>query len=868
MHVLLHFCAAISFSIWPGSGHGTFSGPYKQTADKIEENMDIVNKIESGEEHRKKRECAEKSMEKSRDGSVMDIASDREIVGSIDSVIDHLSDGLIDRDTNGLSLGSEDRERMGRTVPVSDSMPFESTDTDSAGHPLGSADRDRMGMSIPVNDTDNTGHPLGSTDKDRMGMSIPVNDTDNTGHPLGSADKDRMEMSIPVNDTTRTISSDDSLPFESAKENETARITSADDSLSFRSANMNDLVRNVLEYMDFNLLMVVQLIMPKSDSKDFVDRPTKRSIKKIRRDFRKLQRKLGMNRFVMRSNTFSSEKESDAFVSYAMDLQAYSADKDKVHMLEKFIDDNFDLPGSDLKEHTPSDYSEEPPFLKSIADENVRSVVLELNRLWKALSRVAVQRKGRDSTLLNLPHPFIIPGGRFREFYYWDTYFILEGLVVSSMDTTAVNIVKNFISIIDTLGYIPNGTRKYYMYRTQPPFFPMMLLKLLDLNHGKYNDLILKKGLDMALKEYKFFDTYRSVLVKGQDGKYHKLNYFHVTTDFPRPESLSEDIQTFLSQKNQLEREMYSNLKSGAESGWDFSSRWFMDETEISTIGAYYQVPVDLNATLFKNELIISTLLDRAGRTKEARLFGDRAMKRAHSINQVLWNNQLGVWNDYNMLTHSFVSSRFYFSNIFPLIMGIDPPTGNMYNVLQVYQKELFSYVGGVPASGPGKDTGQQWDFPNVWAPHQFLIVEYLYNKNERKMALQIARAFYNSVSVGYRQNGVFYEKYNAERLGYTGTGGEYEAQTGFGWTNGTALSFINTFKDEIAEAYDHQKEFKEIVQILLQKAEKEDLMISNDSDTSDVRSAGIGSAVGRDLHDVLPVIMTDSKPVIDSVHA
>lgn len=583
--------------------------------------------------------------------------------------------------------------------------------------------------------------------------------------------------------------------------------------------NMHDLVKHVSTYTDFNLLMAAHIFHPDCDSKEFVDRPTKRSIQDISRDFAKLQNELGIDRYIETDGTDDIENNPGTLLSYVLKMQPKSGDKDKIQALRKFIDDNFEAPGSDLAEHLLEDYNEEPPFLSSITNEVMRDVTQGLIKMWKNLSRVSVVKKGHETTMLDLPFPFIVPGGRFREFYYWDTYFILEGLLVSKLDKTAINIIKNFIHIIDKLGYIPNGMRKYYMYRSQPPFFPLMLLKVLQLNDSSYNDLILGEGLEMALKEYAFFDKHKSVLVEGPDGRVHKLNYFHVTTDFPRLESLSEDMNTFLAQQKLSEHELYSNLKSGAESGWDFSSRWFRDESDLSTINVYNQIPVNLNAMLFKNERIISSFLNKVGRHDEAKKFDDLSMKRLEAMNQVLWNKDLNLWNDYDPVHNKFVAHRFYFSNVVPLIMGVDPPTGNMYNVLQAYQKELFSYVGGVPASGPGNKTGQQWDFPNVWAPHQFLIVEYLYNKGEHKMALQIARSFYNSVVAGYQHSGVFYEKYNAEHLGYTGGGGEYAAQTGFGWTNGTALSFISIFKNQLAETYDHQKEYKEIVELLAEKA-------------------------------------------------
>lgn len=602
-----------------------------------------------------------------------------------------------------------------------------------------------------------------------------------------------------------------------------------DDSMAFEPESMNDLVKHVLEYTDFNLLLAVQIFLPNNDSKDFIDSPTKRPIKGISSDFAKLQKELGIDRFDTTERTQNNKADLESLLAYVTKMQSQATDKNKIRALEKFIDENYGAPGSDIEDYPVEDYMDEPPFLSSIENKDIRDVTLELNKMWKKLSKVAVVKEGQESTLLSLPHPFLVPGGRFREFYYWDTYFVLEGLLVSKMYKTAMNIIKNFMHIIGELGYIPNGTRKYYMYRSQPPFFPLMLLKFLDLNGGEYNDLILGEGLEMALKEYIFFDKHRSVHVKGRDGKLHHLNHFHVTTDFPRPESMSEDMNTYLSQNKLSECEVYSNLKSGAESGWDFSSKWFQDESDIGTINAYNLIPVSLNAILFRDGQIISTLLDRAGRHDEARTFADLSLKRMESINHVLWNRDVNSWNDFDAGRSKFVSRRFYFSNLFPLIMGIVPPTGTVYHVLQTYRRELFSYVGGVPVSGPGMKTGQQWDFPNVWPPQQFLIVEFLYNIGEHKMALQIARSFYNSVIVGFQQKGVFFEKYNAEHLGFTGEGGEYDAQTGFGWTNGTALSFIAKFKDELAETYNQHKEFHKIVKLLAEKTK----ILTTDSSAS-----------------------------------
>ena len=69
----------------------------------------------------------------------------------------------------------------------------------------------------------------------------------------------------------------------------------------------------------------------------------------------------------------------------------------------------------------------------------------------------------------------IIPGGRFRESYYWDTYWIIKGLITCDMIQTAQHLVVNFILMIESYGMIPNGFRQYFLNRSQPPYFALMI---------------------------------------------------------------------------------------------------------------------------------------------------------------------------------------------------------------------------------------------------------------------------------------------------------------------------------------------------------------------------------------------------------
>jgi alpha,alpha-trehalase len=159
------------------------------------------------------------------------------------------------------------------------------------------------------------------------------------------------------------------------------------------------------------------------------------------------------------------------------------------------------------------------------------------------------------------------------------------------------NMVKNFAYLIDTYGHIPNGNRTYYLSRSQPPFFAMMVELLADIK----GDSIYVSFLPQLQKEHQFWMKGTEKLTSGQanarvvkmkDGSL--LNRYWDDNTVPRQESYKEDVEVAeRSGKNKVE--MYKHLRAGAESGIDFSSRWFTDPKEIATIQTTDFVAVDLN---------------------------------------------------------------------------------------------------------------------------------------------------------------------------------------------------------------------------------------------------------------------------------
>ncbi len=142
--------------------------------------------------------------------------------------------------------------------------------------------------------------------------------------------------------------------------------------------------------------------------------------------------------------------------------------------LKKFVEENFELP------HTPQ--------LNYITRE--KDVVMHIRNLWGVLRREPDMAPASPATggawkegssLLPLPYPYIVPGGRFREIYYWDSYFTMLGLKESGEHVMIENMVKNFAYLINTYGHIPNGNRTYYLSRSQPPFFSLMVELLAEI---------------------------------------------------------------------------------------------------------------------------------------------------------------------------------------------------------------------------------------------------------------------------------------------------------------------------------------------------------------------------------------------------
>lgn len=437
------------------------------------------------------------------------------------------------------------------------------------------------------------------------------------------------------------------------------------------------------------------------------------------------------------------------------------------------------LPDFDLKAFV-AEYFEIPPSISSdFKSDPTRSAVEHVNALWPELKRESDEFK-EGSTLIPLPKPYIVPGGRFREVYYWDSYFTMLGLVESGEFGMIEDMLDNFAHLINTVGHIPNGNRTYYITRSQPPFFAQMV-KLLATYKG---DRIYTKYKEALKKEYEFWmdgnaaaDTPIRHCVLTPSGI---MNRYYDLGDTPRQESYREDYA--LAQEVGGGEKMYRDLRSGAESGWDYSSRWFANGMDIETIITTDIIPVDLNALLYGLEEVLTRCY--AGDLDYITTLKAKMATRKTFLDTHCWNDTEGVYEDYNWVEQKRTPIK-SLAMLYPLFFKMSSQA--QADRIAAYVEKNFLKAGGVVSTL--YHTGEQWDAPNGWAPLQWMTVIGLKNYGHIELADRIAERWVDLNEKVYQNTGKFVEKYNVEDMTLTAGGGEYPVQDGFGWSNGVYLA-------------------------------------------------------------------------------
>ncbi|GJE92605.1 glycoside hydrolase family 37 protein [Phanerochaete sordida] len=463
------------------------------------------------------------------------------------------------------------------------------------------------------------------------------------------------------------------------------------------------------------LLQTVNLAQPYSDQKTIVDKPTSKSSQQVLSDFNAL---------------FNASTTEGSIVT--------------------FLDNDFRGEGLELEAVALPQFNTNPAFLNNVTDPLLKAWSQTVHGYWTQLARSTndttlcpegTESGSCESSLIPLNHTFVIPGGRFREQYYWDSYWIVRGLLKSELFAVANDTLQNFMDELDHFGFIPNGGRIYYLNRSQPPLFIRMLFEYVSTTN---DTSMLSRALPLAEKELAWWTTNRTVTVTSPfTNQTYPMARYAVVNTAPRPESYLTDYLTandpmLTTPLTDDERaELYSELASGAESGWDYSTRFVKEplaggsnntNPALRSYNIKNNIPVDLNSILYASHGFLAQLYDSQGNSSAASSHRSTASTIRAGILDLFWDPTKLAFYDFNQTSNArndiFTTATFY-----PLWNGIVPDellssTQNAFGFFSVVNMVLNRYNGTVPVTFV--ESGLQWDAPNAWPPHQHIILEAL----------------------------------------------------------------------------------------------------------------------------------------------
>jgi alpha,alpha-trehalase len=441
--------------------------------------------------------------------------------------------------------------------------------------------------------------------------------------------------------------------------------------------------------------------------------------------------------------------------------------------------------------------------------------------------------------LLFLPNSYVVPGGRFNEMYGWDSYFIILGLVRDRRVELARGMVENCFFEIEHYGTVLNANRTYYLTRSQPPFLSSMIMEVYNAEKaaGHEDQNWLARAYGFAARDYEMW--MREPHLAGSTG----LSRYYDFGSGPAPESLQDETglrrkvtgyfllhpelaRTYVVMKDntqpaqeaagpdyslqvcdaaktmtrpgcdgagtvQLSADYYKGDRSMRESAFDISFRF-------GPYGAatHHFAPVCLNSLLYKTEKDLEGISLLLGKSADAAQWKRRAEQRKQQIDKYLWDEQRGLFFDYDLRTGA-KSTYEYVTTFYPLWAGLASPQQAQAVARNV---KIFEQPGGL-ATSPN-DTGMQWDYPYGWAPLQSLAVEGLRRYGYTADADRISYEFLSTVAENFRREGTIREKYDVvTRSSEAHVSAGYQANVvGFGWTNGVFLELLQELPKEIVD--------------------------------------------------------------------
>jgi len=445
-------------------------------------------------------------------------------------------------------------------------------------------------------------------------------------------------------------------------------------------------------------------------------------------------------------------------------------------------------PGFDLAAFVREHFEPPPAAVEGAHSDTTQSMEAHIRGLWPSLTRPAEPADPRSS-LIPLPGAYVVPGGRFREVYYWDSYFTMLGLVQDGRLDLVKNMLDGFASLVRSVGHVPNANRSYYLSRSQPPFLAAMV----GLYATAADTARALEYLGTLEAEHAFWMAGADSLAPGRahrrvvrlrDGSL--LNRYWDDRPEPRPESYREDFTLAQRVPAAARPILYRNIRAAAESGWDFSSRWMRDPSDLRTLETTDLVPVDLNSLLYHAERTIAALRRARGRVGDAAVaaqYAATAEARRRALLAASFDSTSGFFYDVRWSTGERVTDRPTMAAAVPLYFGLATPEQGRAVAARLGRD--FLAPGGFVTTL--ERSGQQWDAPNGWPPLQWMGMQGVRAYGRADLADDARTRWLALNRRTYRVTGKMTEKYDVTDLTKRAGGGEYPAQDGFGWTNGVA---------------------------------------------------------------------------------
>lgn len=419
----------------------------------------------------------------------------------------------------------------------------------------------------------------------------------------------------------------------------------------------------------------------------------------------------------------------------------------------------------------------------------VEAAVAKIHDTWEALLRYTPHET--RTTLLPLPNKYVVAGGRFRESYYWDTLWIMKGLIESGYRSTARGMLENFVFLFEQHGIIPNGNRFYYLTRTQVPVFMEMVSFLESQGVLNFANYTLKNPSSLEARVLNVAENYFNKIWKGTDRFHKETGLFKYSDDAGgsvdpkkvviRPESgiLEPRAHEFHSQRTY------------AESGWDMSYSRFGHDPQ-------NWLPVELNFLLMNYTKKLSDLFEKVGQPEKAQKYLAESKRIQNQINQHMFEEKSGLFVDFHT-SRKQTSKVITAASFFAFYTEAYPKNQESQNRLKELLAELKpeGHLGVHTTNQPGAG---QWDGAWSWAPLNEIAFQSLLKYGLNREATELAFDYSTMVLTSFHKNkNVYFEKYHGKdgSIDLPKDTEIYGNEEGFGWTNGTLAVFLKYLNKE-----------------------------------------------------------------------